>query len=329
MLRLPPFRYYAPLSLEEALRILSDHGPQAQIVAGGTDLYPKMKRRQIEPRVLVSVRRIPEVTRLTGTAREGMTLGAGLTLARVLAHEEVALAYPALARACAMIAHPPIRTLGTIGGNLCVDTRCTYYDQTFFWREAIGFCLKKDGTTCPVAPGGTRCWAVSSSDSAPVMVALGAKLRLIGPRGERTIAAEEFYRDDGIRYVAKEPDEILVEIRLPRLEGWRSTYWKLRRRGSIDFPVLGVAIALRLESGWCREARIVLGAVGSCPKRVREAERLLEGERLESEVIEAAAQVAARAIRPLDNADFLHLYRKRMAAVFTRRALCELARPSA
>ncbi len=329
MLRLPSFRYYAPLSLEEALRILSDHGPQAQIVAGGTDLYPKMKRRQIEPRVLVSVRRIPEVMRLEVTARDGVTLGAGLTLARVLAHAELALAYPALARACAMIAHPPIRSMGTIGGNLCVDTRCTYYDQTFFWREAIGFCLKKDGTTCPVAPGGTRCWAISSSDGAPVMVALGAQLRLIGPRGERTIAAEEFYRDDGIRYVAKEPDEILVEIRLPRLEGWRSTYGKLRRRGSIDFPVLGVAIALRVEAGWCREARIVLGAVGSCPKRAREAERLLEGERLEPDVIEAAAQAAARAIRPLDNADFLHLYRKKMAAVFTRRALCELARPSA
>jgi 4-hydroxybenzoyl-CoA reductase subunit beta len=329
MLRLPPFRYYAPLSLEEALRILSDHGPQAQIVAGGTDLYPKMKRRQIEPRVLVSVRRIPEVMRLEVTARDGVTLGAGLTLARVLAHAELALAYPALARACAMIAHPPIRSMGTIGGNLCVDTRCTYYDQTFFWREAIGFCLKKDGTTCPVAPGGTRCWAISSSDGAPVMVALGAQLHLIGPRGERTIAAEEFYRDDGIRYVAKEPDEILVEIRLPRLEGWRSTYGKLRRRGSIDFPVLGVAIALRVEAGWCREAHIVLGAVGSCPKRAREAERLLEGERLEPDVIEAAAQAAARAIRPLDNADFLHLYRKKMAAVFTRRALCELARPSA
>lgn len=154
MLRLPPFRYYAPRSLDDALRILSDHGPEAQIVAGGTDLYPKMKRRQIEPRVLVGVRSIPELSRITWMERDGVTLGAGITLARVLAHEDLAVAYPALARACAVIAHPPIRSMGTIGGNLCVDTRCTYYDQTFFWREALGFCLKKDGTVCPVAPGG-------------------------------------------------------------------------------------------------------------------------------------------------------------------------------
>jgi 4-hydroxybenzoyl-CoA reductase subunit beta len=325
MLRLPPFRYYAPRSLQEALRIVSDHGPEARIVAGGTDLYPKMKRRQIEPRVLVGVRHIPELSRIAWTARDGATLGAGVTLARVLAHEELASAYPALARACAMIAHPPIRSMGTLGGNLCVDTRCTYYDQTFFWRDALGFCLKKEGTVCPVAPGGTRCWAISSSDGAPVMIALGAVLRLVGPHGERTIAAEEFYRDDGIQYLAKAPEEILVEIALPREEGWRSTYRKLRRRGSIDFPVLGVAIAVRTESGYCRDARIVLGAVGSCPRRIREAEIIVEGHRLEPDVIEAAARVVSRAVRPLDNADFLHLYRKKMAAVFTRRALCELA----
>ncbi|MCS6818219.1 MAG: FAD binding domain-containing protein [Blastocatellia bacterium] len=325
MLRLPPFRYYAPRSLDEALRILSDHGSEARIVAGGTDLYPKMKRRQIEPRVLISVQRIPELSRIAWTSREGVTLGAGVTLARLLAQEELATTYPALARACAAIAHPPIRSMGTIGGNLCIDTRCTYYDQTFFWREALGFCLKKDGTVCPVAPGGTRCWAVSSSDGAPVMIALGAVLRLIGPHGERTIAAEEFYRDDGIQYLAKAPQEILVEVTLPRQEGWRSTYWKLRRRGAIDFPVLGVAVAVRMESGECRDARIVLGAVGSCPKRIREAERILEGKRLEPDVIEAAAHTVSRVIRPLDNTDFLHLYRKRIASVFTRRALSEIA----
>jgi len=324
MLRLPPFRYYAPRSLDDALRILSDHGPEAQIVAGGTDLYPKMKRRQIEPRVLVGVRSIPELSRITWMERDGVTLGAGITLARVLAHEDLAVAYPALARACAVIAHPPIRSMGTIGGNLCVDTRCTYYDQTFFWREALGFCLKKDGTVCPVAPGGTRCWAVSSSDGAPVMIALGAMLRLVGPRGERMIAAEEFYRDDGIQYLAKAPEEILVEVMLPREEGWKSTYWKLRRRGAIDFPVLGVAVAMRMESGRCWDARIVLGAVGSCPKRIREAEDILKGNPLEPDVIEAAARVVSRVIRPLENADFLHLYRKKMASVFTQRALREL-----
>jgi 4-hydroxybenzoyl-CoA reductase subunit beta len=215
--------------------------------------------------------------------------------------------------------------MGTLGGNVCVDTRCNYYNQSYEWRRAIGFCMKKDGDICLVAPGSARCWAVSSSDTAPVLWALGAEATLVGPSGERRVPVASLFRDDGIEYLGKAPGEILTELRLPPVDGWRATYWKLRRRGAFDFPVLGVAAAVRLDGGVCRDARIVLGAVASTPREVPEAARVLVGQRLEPEVIARAAEAAARPAKPLDNTDLVYHYRKRMTRVYVARALRELA----
>jgi 4-hydroxybenzoyl-CoA reductase subunit beta len=216
--------------------------------------------------------------------------------------------------------------MGTIGGNLCVDTRCNYYNQSYEWRRAIGFCMKRDGDVCLVAPGSPRCVAVASSDTAPALMALGATVVLAGPDGERTEPVAALYRDDGMAYLAKRPDEILTAILLPPVNGLRSTYWKLRRRGSFDFPILGVAAALVLgEDGTCADARIVLGAVASRPVEATEAAHLLVGRRLTPELIEEAAAAAYRPAKPLDNTDLTLAYRKRMARVFVSRALRELA----
>jgi 4-hydroxybenzoyl-CoA reductase subunit beta len=215
--------------------------------------------------------------------------------------------------------------MGTIGGNLCLDTRCTYYDQSYHWRKSIDFCLKKDGTTCWVAPGSSRCWAVSSSDCAPVAVALGAQVRLVSARGERLISAAELFRDDGIRYLTRGPDEILAEVLLPPQDGWRSTYLKLRRRGSFDFPVLGVAAALREEDGLVAEARLVLGAVGSSPTDVSSRVQPLIGQKATAELIDQVAEAAWRDARPLDNTDLNYAWRKRVSRVYIRRALREVA----
>jgi 4-hydroxybenzoyl-CoA reductase subunit beta len=216
--------------------------------------------------------------------------------------------------------------MGTIGGNLCVDTRCNYYNQSYEWRRAIGFCMKRDGDVCLVAPGSPRCVAVSSSDTAPVMMALGATVMLSGPDGERAVPAAALYRDDGMAYLGKRPDEILTAILLPPANGLRSTYWKLRRRGSFDFPILGVAASVCLDGGGiCVDARIVLGAVGSRPVEAVDAARLLVGRRLTTELIEEAAAAAYRPARPLDNTDLTLAYRKRMVRVFVFRALRELA----
>jgi 4-hydroxybenzoyl-CoA reductase subunit beta len=327
MLRLPPFTYLAPKTLTEAVRLIADQDPaEAMLVAGGTDLYPNMKRRQFEPQKLVGLRHLQELQECTGDARQGLTLGAGLTLTRVRQHQTIMQSYPALATAVELVSTPQLRNMGTLGGNLCVDTRCNYYNQTYWWRQAIGFCMKKDGETCWVAPSSPRCWAVSSSDTAPMLIALNAQVRLLGPQGERVIPVHDLYRDDGILYLGKHHDEILTHILIPPAEGWHMRYVKLRRRDAFDFPILGVAVVLQQESdGTCTEARIVLGAVASAPVVATDAAALLIGKRLTPEVIDAAAEAAFKPARPLDNTDLQLSYRKKMVRVHVARTLRHLA----
>jgi 4-hydroxybenzoyl-CoA reductase subunit beta len=325
MMRLPSFSYVPAKTVHEAIRAMADAGADGMLVAGGTDLYPNMKRRQFEPKTLVGLRAIRELRGVAGTAGEGITIGACTTLTTVATHPGIVRDYPALAAAAGLVSSPQLRNMGTLGGNVCVDTRCNYYNQTYEWRKAIGFCMKKDGDICLVAPGSPRCWAVSSSDTAPVAWSLGAKVRLAGPAGERVVSAESLYRDDGIDFLTRQPNEILTELILPPPAHRRSAYMKLRRRGSFDFPVLGVAVSVRVDGEIVREARIVLGAVASTPREATKAAALLVGERLTPERIDVAADVAAGPSRPLDNTDFTHPYRKKMTRVFVARALRRLA----
>ena len=325
MMRLPPFTYLAPRTVGDAVRALEEHGPVAMIVAGGTDLYPNMKRRQFEPKVLVGLGAVAELRGVRGDERAGFTIGSATTLAALARHPDIVRHYPALATAAGLVSSPQLRNMGTIGGNLCVDTRCNYYNQSFAWRKSIGFCMKKDGDICLVAPGSPRCWAVSSSDTAPVAWALGARVRLVGPAGDRVIPADALYRDDGIQYLTRQPNEILTDLILPPPDGVRSAYLKLRRRGSFDFPVLGVAVSARVDGDVVREARIVLGAVASQPREATKAGAALVGQRLTPDTIAAVADLAAGPSRPLDNTDFTHPYRKKMTRVFVARALRRIA----
>jgi 4-hydroxybenzoyl-CoA reductase subunit beta len=325
MMRLPPFSYLAPVSVPDAVKLMVDHGPEAMVVAGGTDLFPNMKRRQFEPSVLVGLRGIRGLAGVSGSAKAGVSIGAGTTLQAVSAHAEILRHYPGLATAAGLVSSPQLRNMATLGGNVCVDTRCNYYNQTYEWRKAVNFCMKKDGDICLVAPGSSRCWAVSSSDTAPMLWSLGASVRLAGPKGERVIPVSALYQDDGIQYLSKRPDEILTDILLPPADGWRSTYLKLRRRGSFDFPILGVAVALRMDGDTVGEASITLGAVASQPRPAPEAAALLVGQRLTPELIERVADAARRPSKPLDNTDLTHPYRKKMTRVFVARALRQLA----
>ena len=243
MMRLPWFKYHAPHSVAEAARILAAEGPQAMLIAGGTDLLPNMKRRHQAPATLVSLRQVESLKKVANDV--GLTLGAGLTLTEVVGTAAVRGKYLALWQAAAQVATPHLRNMGTLGGNLCLDTRCSYYNQNYEWRKAIDFCMKKDGETCWVATGSKRCLAVSSTDTAPALISLGARVKLVSAAGEREVALVDLYRNDGMDYLARKPDEILTEVALPNLDGWKSAYWKLRRRGSFDFPVLGVAAAVR------------------------------------------------------------------------------------
>jgi 4-hydroxybenzoyl-CoA reductase subunit beta len=324
VLRLPPFEYRAPKTAREAARCLAGAGPEAMAVAGGTDLYPNMKRRQFEPRLLVGLRNVESARGID--ANGGLRLGALATLTEVAEAAAVLARWPSIARAAGLVSSPPLRNAATIGGNLCVDTRCNYYNQTEFWRASIGFCMKKDGDVCLVAPGSEVCWALSSSDTAPVMISLDAEVTLVGPDGERRIPARALYKADGIDYLAKRPDEVLTAIHVPDRAQWRATYRKLRRRGSIDFPILGVAAAARLAAGdVVEDVRIVLGAVHTHPVEARDAQDFLRGKKLDRETIDMAAGIAYKPAKPLDNADLAYAWRKRMARVEVARALRELA----
>ncbi|NIO08420.1 MAG: 4-hydroxybenzoyl-CoA reductase [Deltaproteobacteria bacterium] len=327
MLRLPEFGYLKPKSVKEAVGLLSDLGGDAMPVAGGTDVYPKMKRGQFTPKYLVSLKDLPGLVGIRPGTKEGMWIGAGETLTAVAQHKAVLKQFPALAHAAESVSTPPLRNVGTIGGNIFVDTRCNYYDQTFFWRQAAGFCLKKDGDICLVAPKSKLCLAVFSSDTAPVLCSLGAEVTLVAPKGERKVPLMDLYQNDGIRYLIKGGNELLKGIQIPRASfGMRNVYLKLRRRGSFDFPVLGVAAAMNLNAqGECSSARIVLTAVGSAPRAVNEAQQLLEGKRIDQDMIEAVAELSMRVSHPVDNADLDYWYRKRMTRVYVKRALAQLA----
>jgi 4-hydroxybenzoyl-CoA reductase subunit beta len=325
MMRLPRFRYFAPTTVKEALRIKSGEGVDAAFVAGGTDLYPNMKRRQQTPAVVIGLSRIAALRRLRAGAEE-TAIGACVPLSEIEHHRRVRRTYPGLAHAIEEISTPPLRNMGTLGGNLLLDTRCNYYDQNYEWRQAIDFCMKKDGKICWVAPASPKCLAVQSADSVPILIALGATAVLASPEETREVRVEDLYRNDGIRYLDKQPDELLTEIRIPAPNGWEASYRKLRRRGAFDFPVLSVGAAVRREGGRVVEARIVLGAVSSAPVRAAEAERVLAGRTLDPDAIAAAAEAAAGPSRPMDNTDFSFLWRKEMTKKWVAAALRQLAR---
>ena len=324
MMRLPKFEYHVPRTLAEAVKIMGDAGPAGQFVAGGTDLYPNMKRRQQMPKTVISVMRLSELNQITGDGPGGLRIGASVTLTEICENPVINRDYPVVAKAARTISTPILRNMGTIGGNLLLDTRCNYYDQNYEWRKGINFCLKKDGDICWVAPGSTKCWAVQSSDLVPVMVAIGAKLRFVSTLGERLIDAAGLYNDDGIEYLRKRPDELLLDIQLPPTNGWRASYQKLRRRGAFDFPVLGVAAWVKNDGHVVTDAKVVLGAIAPSPIEIKEAAAALQGQPLDEDRIQAAAEAAYVKARPLDNTDFVYQWRKQMARQYTLRALRDL-----
>ena len=318
MLRLPRLRYLQPKDAHEAARMAADAGPRAMFVAGGTDLYPKLKRRQFEIDTLIGLDFLPRGVR---NGSDVCVIGAATTLADASSEPHLVTRFVGYAQAAGLVSSPPLRNAGTIGGNLCVDTRCNYYDMTYEWRKAAGFCMKKDGDICLVAPSSPRCWAVSSSDTAPMAMALDGMVTLVGPDGERELPVTALYRDDGIEYMSKQPAEVVTELRLTAVPGTRSAYVKLRRRGSIDFPIAGAAVAARMDGDVVASCRVVLSAVASHPLEATAAAELLKGRRLDEDTIREAADQAAKPAKPLDNADLSHFWRKRMVRTVVAEAL--------
>src|SRR6266567_4101723 len=330
MLRLPRFRMIEPITWTAAAALLREHGAAASdvargtpdvpvmLVAGGTDLFPNMKRRQFTPQVLVSLGRVSDAREISNGT--GLRIAAGATLTEIATHPTVRAKYAALAQAAGVISTPQLRNMGTIGGNLCLDTRCNWYDQSLFWRTAEGYCMKTHpSVVCRVAPSSARCLAVASADTVPALIALGAKVTVENADGRRDLDLAELYREDGIRYLAIGRDDVVVSVALPDATGWRSTYLKLRDRNSFDFPIAGVAAAVRLDGGRVSEARIAITALASRPVAVDA--KALVGTKLDDDAITAAADAVHKAARPMDNTSGTISQRKRAARVFTERAL--------
>jgi 4-hydroxybenzoyl-CoA reductase subunit beta len=332
MIRLPELDVLAPGSIAELVATVRHSNGDTKILAGGTDLIPNLKYGLHAPQRLVWLGRMKELHRISADPQGGLTIGAMCTLAEIVASPDVRRWYPSLAEAAKSVASPAIRNRATLGGNLCLDTRCYYYNESEFWRIALGGCLKlkvnggDGGDMCHAAPGRSVCSAVFSSDTAPLLVALHASVRLVGATGERAMALAEFYTNDGVHHLGLTPGEILAEIILPPPPpGLRAAHRKVRQRTSIDYPLVNAGIALQMGSDHVlHNVRIIIGAVASAPLRMRDAELVLEEKPATADRIEEAAEKVAASVAPLPNIGETVNYRRRMVKVLVRKALAEL-----
>ena len=322
MLTLPAFEFHAPTTVAEALGLLKSHGSKAKLIAGGTDLVPNMKHRLFTPEHVVGLKEIAELHAVREEP-DAVYVGPMITLANLGKHERVQVLFPSLAQALGLIAGPQLREMGTLGGNLCLDTRCVYYNLTHFWRKSLGYCLKKDGTVCHVVKSGKNCVAAASNDSAPVLITLDASIRLASPRGERVLKLEDFYTADGIANTVIAADELLVEVRIPKVARTIAGYQKLRIRAAIDYPSLCVAVAARLNpKGLIEEVRMVISALAARPHLIKRLESFA-GRPLDSKTIGELAQAAHKQCHPLTNINVDPAWRREMIPVFVRRAFAQ------
>lgn len=326
MLRLPRFELARPTRVEEAVALLVEAGPTAVVIAGGTDLLPNLKHELARPARVVALAGIAELHGIREEPDGALSIGAMTSLAEVATDERVRARAPALAQAASLVAGPQLRTMGTLGGNVLLDTRCQWINQTYFWRRALGFCLKKDGNVCHVIEGGNKCVAAASNDSAPALMTLGATLCFQGPAGASEHSIDDLWLADGIYNKRLEHGELLTRVRVPaQASGHRGAYGKLRDRASIDFPLLGVAVRLDIEGQRIAAADVVVTALAAQPKRLPRVSAALEGAQLDSPeldaAIESAAELAFKQCRPLPNIPGDADYRREMVPVYLRRTL--------
>ncbi len=326
MLPLPRFTIQRPGSLGEALDALAAAPvPGAvRVLAGGTDLVPNLKHRLLDVDSLVAIKRLPGLRGAVRDSGDGaLRIGALTSLAALADDATVRAGWPALAHAVGQIAGPQLRVMGTIGGNLCLDTRCTYYNQTEHWRTALGYCLKRTGTKCHVVPGGTRCVAAMSADSPVILWSLGGSATIVSAeRGERTVPVQDFFLGEGRKNLVVQPDEIVTEVRVPApVPGAFSGYQKLRPRGAIDFPLLSVAVSgTARPDGALETARVVVGALGAKPREVSGVTALVQGKRPERDLFQAVGEAAFKQCHPLTNIPIDPEWRHAMVPVLVRRA---------
>jgi 4-hydroxybenzoyl-CoA reductase subunit beta len=323
---LPAFQLVRPKTLDEAIAVLARHADEVKVIAGGTDLLPSMKQKLFTPLYVLDLRGVGVLRGIDETPGGGVSIGALTTLADIEHSPLIRRDYAVLYHATKTVASPVLRNMGTLGGNVCLDTRCLWYNQSLLWRKSCGFCLKKDGDLCHVAPGGKTCWAAFSGDTPPALLCLGAEIEIAGPDGLRRIPLADFYVNDGIVRLHISPQEIVTRVYLPEAsKGWRGSYQKLRVRGSIDYPLAGVAVALKLHHGRVEDARMAITAVNPMPHLVKDADAYLIGAEVGEELAERLGELASRTAKPLTTSALTPEYRREMVKVFAKRALLEAA----
>jgi 4-hydroxybenzoyl-CoA reductase subunit beta len=318
---LAEFQLARPHALPDALARLSDHSENVRVLAGGTDLLPSMRQKLFEPDHVLDLRRIQELKGIRETA-DGIEIGALTTLQEIEHSAMLRQQYPVLTEAAKTVASPLIRHMGTIGGNICLDTRCLWYNQSLTWRKSCSFCIKKDGNLCHVAPGGSKCWAAFSGDTPPALLCLNAEIEIASAARTRRMVLRDFYTGEGDDYRRLRPHELVTKIILPRsTAGYRGTYRKLRVRGSIDYPLAGVAVAVKRSNGHIDDIQIALTAVNPAPVLVKGLTALLRNGQIDGNAAELAGELAARTAKPLTTSALTPEYRREMIRVFTKRAV--------
>jgi 4-hydroxybenzoyl-CoA reductase subunit beta len=335
-LSLPQFKLLRPRTVTEAVDFLATHTarvppddstaqlPQItiRVIAGGTDLIPSMRQKLFEPEYVLDLRSVAEMRGIRPQPDGGVEIGALTTLSAIEKSEFLRQHYPVLTEAAATVASPVLRNMGTIGGNICLDTRCLWYNQSLTWRKGCGFCIKKDGDLCHVAPGGTKCWAAFSGDTPPALLCLKAEIEITGPSGVRRIALNDFYTGLGDTYRKLQSNELVTRVFLPAASAdYPGVYRKLRVRGSIDYPLAGVAVVMKRSNGHVSDARVGMTAVNPAPLLVKGAEEMLVGKAVDDALAEAVGDLAARTAKPLTTSALTPEYRREMIRVFTKRAV--------
>ncbi len=322
---LPEFKLLRPRTIEDAIDALAKHAGNTRVLAGGTDLIPSMRQRLFEPEFVLDLRGLTALRGIRPAPDGGVEIGALTTLRTIERSDFIRQHFSVLAEAAATVASAVLRNMGTIGGNICLDTRCLWYNQSLTWRKGCGFCIKKDGDLCHVAPGGTKCWAAFSGDTPPALLCLEAEIELAGPDGLRRIPLKEFYTGLGDNYRNLRTNELVTRIFLPASSaGYAGTYRKLRVRGSIDYPLAGVAVVMKRGNGHVADARIGITAVNPAPVLVNGARKMLAGKLLDENLAESLADLAARTAKPLTTSALTPEYRREMIRVFTKRAILSL-----
>ena len=322
----PAFQLLRPRNLDAAVSLLAKHAGDLKVIAGGTDLLPSMKQKLFTPPFLLDLRGVDELRGIRTMPDGGISIGVLTTLAAIEHSPSIRRDYPVLYHAARTIASPVLRNMGTLGGNICLDTRCLWYNQSLLWRKSCGFCLKKDGDLCHVAPSSKICWAAFSGDTPPALLCLGAEVEIAGTNGVRRVPLAEFYVNDGIVRLHLSASEIVARIYSPATsQGWHGSYEKLRVRGSIDYPLAGVAVALKFRQGRVEDARMAITAVNPAPHLVKDVDATLLGMEVNAELAEQIGELAGRTAKPLTTSALTPEYRREMVRVFARRAVMQAA----